>query len=63
MKDCETARQGAQNLNTQTSVKTLSSTRGAAHEASEDEHHLVGHNNLSAHDENFDYREKHIVDP
>ena len=37
MKDCETARQGAQNLTTRTSVKTPSSMRGAAHEAGEDQ--------------------------
>ena len=37
MKDCETARQGAQNLTTHTSVKTPSSTRRAAQAAGEDQ--------------------------
>ena len=38
MKDCETARHGAQNLTTHTSVKTPSSMRRALQEAGEDQH-------------------------
>ena len=61
MKDYETARQGAQNLTTRTSVKTPSSMRRAAHEAGEDEDHVDEQNDWPANDENFDYmyRENH----
>ena len=38
MKDCETARHGAQNMTTHTSVKTPSSMRRALQEAGEDQH-------------------------
>ena len=38
MKDFETARQGAQNLTTRTSVKTPRSTMRTLHEAVEDQH-------------------------
>ena len=37
MKDCETARQGAQNLTTHTSVKTPSSIERALQEVGEDQ--------------------------
>ena len=42
MKDCETARHGALNLTTHTSVKIPSSTRRALIEAGEDQHFDVG---------------------
>ena len=47
MKDCETARQGAQNLTTRTSVQTPSSTRRALQEAGEDQHFDVGRSSFA----------------
>ena len=45
MKDCETARQGAQNFTANSLVKTPSRTRRALQEAGEDEHHDVERTN------------------